>query len=72
MKVEVPKKHIQRPNQYTNMVQWVLQRDGMVGNGRGPWQRNAIIYIFLMKFFGLYIQLCPLGKAQKAYFSTFM
>ena len=44
------------------------KKGGLVGKGRGPWQRNAVIIIFNEIYFGGFIQFFPLGKAHKAHF----
>ena len=47
------------------------KKGGMVGKGKGPWYRNAVIiriYWFFLE--GLYIQLFPLGNAHNAHFSS--
>jgi hypothetical protein len=77
MKVKVPKRHILRPNWYNDMVQRVLQwerQERWTGRKRQrPMAKKCRYDIFLWTYLeGVYIQLLPLGKAQKAHFSTSM
>ena len=67
-------KDILRTNRYTDMIQRVLRwerQERWYGRKRqGPMARKCYFNIFLMNVFGgHYIQLFPLGKAHKAYFS---
>ena len=49
------------------------KRGGMVGKGRGSWQRNAFTLIFYEFFLGaLYTNLPTIQGSQGTFFSTYM